>query len=120
MSDFPFHDWLEKTAKYSGVFACGVRLSNRSYDVRSYHESFPEPRIGELLQSITEVAFTLRNSQLGSTRLRWTFTGGQIHSARRPDGAIAVVAASKDPLAEPAIEELFTEFLAANSGTTES
>ncbi|HEY3852772.1 MAG TPA: hypothetical protein VGO67_00095 [Verrucomicrobiae bacterium] len=115
MSDFPFQDWLEKTVNYSGVFACGVRLSNKSSSVRSYHESYPEARIGDLLQTITEVAFTLRNSQLGSARLRWVFENGQIHSARRPDGSIAVLATSKTPEAEPSVEELFTDFLTANS-----
>jgi hypothetical protein len=114
MNDFPFQEWLEKTAKYSGVFAGGVRLSNRTSSVKTYHESFPEARIGELLQCITEVAFTLRNSQLGSARLRWTFENAQIVSARRPDGVTAVLATSKDPNAEPAIEELFADFLATD------
>jgi hypothetical protein len=114
MNPFPFQEWLEKTAQYSGVLACGVRLPNKSSSVKTYHESFPEARIGELLQCLTEVAFTLRNSKVGGARLRWIFANGQIYSARRPDGATAVLATGKDPAAS-AIEELFADFLAMTS-----
>jgi hypothetical protein len=112
MKEHPFQSWVEKTAKYSGVLACGVRLANQATAIKSFDETFPEARIKELLQSLAEVAFTLRNSQLGSSRLRWVFEHGQLYSVRRQDGAIAVLAMNKDPDAAAAIEELFTEFLA--------
>jgi hypothetical protein len=112
MKEHPFQGWVEKTAKYSGVLACGVRLANQSIAIKSFDASFPEAHLKELLQCLTEVAFTLRKSQLGSARLRWVFEHGLLHSARRLDGAIAVLAMSKDPSHEPAIEELFAEFLA--------
>jgi len=115
MKDFPFQEWLDRTAHYSGVLACGVRLSNKSSSVRTYDQGFPEDRMGELLQCLTEMAFTLRNSQLGGGRLRWIFEHGQIHSARRPDGAIAVLATNKDPGAAAAIEELLEAFV-SNGG----
>jgi hypothetical protein len=108
----PFQAWVEKTAKYSGVLACGVRLANQSTAIKTFDDSFPEARLKELLQCLAEVAFTLRNSQLGSSRLRWVFEHGQLHSARRQDGAMAVLAMSKDHNAAAAIEELFAEFLA--------
>ncbi|HTA30504.1 MAG TPA: hypothetical protein VK731_08455 [Candidatus Cybelea sp.] len=111
MKEHPFQGWVEKTAKYSGVLACGVRLSNQSTAIKTFDEAYPEARMSELLQSLAEVAFTLRNSQLGSSRLRWVFEAGQLHSARRQDGAIAVLAMSKDPEGAAAIEELFAEFL---------
>jgi hypothetical protein len=112
MKEHPFQGWVEKTANYSGVLACGVRLANQSTAIKSFHESFPEARLKELLQCVAEVAFTLRNSQLGSSRFRWLFEHGQLQSVRRKDGALAVLALSKDPDAAPAIEELFAEFLA--------
>jgi hypothetical protein len=111
MKEHPFQAWVEKTAKYSGVLACGVRLANQSVAIKSFDESIPEARLQEVLQCLAEVAFTLRNSQLGSSRLRWVFEHGQLQSARRLDGAIAVLAMNKDPNAAPAIEELFAEFL---------
>jgi hypothetical protein len=119
MNEHPSQEWLEKTAGYSGVFACGVRLPNKSMAIKTYDESFPEARLGELLQCLTEVAFTLRNSQLGSSRLRWVFEHGQLLSVRRLDGAIAVLAMNKDPNAASAIEELIAEFLAAGSPAAE-
>jgi hypothetical protein len=119
-SQHPFQDWVEKTAKYSGVLASGVRLANQSTAIKTFDESFPEPRMKELLQCLAEVAFTLRNSQLGSSRLRWAFEHGQLHSARRQDGAIAVLAMSKDPDTATGIEELFAEFLGTVGPTTET
>jgi hypothetical protein len=111
MKENPFEDWVEKTAKYSGVLACGVRLANHSTAIKSFDESFPEERLKDLLQCLAEVAFTLRNSQLSSSHLRWVFEHVQLYSARRVDGALAVLAMSKDPNAASVMEELFAEFL---------
>jgi uncharacterized membrane protein len=112
MAEHPFQGWLEKAANYSGVLAGGVCLANQSIAVKSFDESFPEPRLKELLQCLTEVAFGLRSYQLASSRLRWVFEHGQLQVARRPDGVIAVLAMSKDRGAAAAVEELLAEFLA--------
>jgi hypothetical protein len=114
MKEHPFQSWVDKTAKYSGVLACGVRLANQAIALKTFDEAFPEPRLKELLQCLAEVGFTLRNSQLGSARLRWVFEHGQLYSARRPDGALALLAMNKDPNATAAMEELFAEFLATD------
>jgi hypothetical protein len=119
MSEHPFQSWVDKTAKYSGVMASGVRLANRSTVVKTFDESFPEARLADVLQSLTEISFTLRNSQLGGARLCWVFEHGQLHSARRLDGATAILAVNKDPGAAAAIEELFAEFLATGATTPE-
>jgi hypothetical protein len=112
MSEHPFQGWVDKMVMYSNVLACGVRMANQSVAVRTFDESFPETRLKELLQCLTEVAFTLRNSQLGGSRIRWVFENGQLQVARRKDGALAVLVMSKDPNAALAVEELFDEFLA--------
>lgn len=114
MADNPFQAWLEKTANYSGVLACGVRQTNQTTHVRTYHETFAEARLVELMQKLTETAFNLRQSQLGGGRLRWVFENGRIHTARRPDGTIAMLATNNDPSAGPAVDELLAEFLALN------
>jgi|GEM_PF-3231703 len=112
MAENPFQAWLDKTANYAGVMACGVRQTNQATHVKSYHESFPEARLTELMQKLTETAFNLRQSQLGGGRLRWVFENGRIHTARRMDGTIAMLAVNNDPTAIPAAEELLGEFLA--------
>ena len=112
MNEHPFQPWVDKTARYSGVLACGVRLANQSVAIKTFDEAFPETRLGELLQCLTEAAFTLRNSQLGGSRIRWVFENGQLQVARRKDGALAVLVMSKDPRATLAVDELFDEFLA--------
>ncbi|MGA2751857.1 MAG: hypothetical protein ABSG59_24080 [Verrucomicrobiota bacterium] len=113
MTDHPFQGWLEKAANYPGVLACGVCLSNQAIVVKSFAESFPEARIKELLQSLSEVAFNLRYYQLAGSRLRWVFEHGQLHVARRADSAFAVLAVNNDPGAAAGIEELFAEFIKA-------
>jgi AAA+ ATPase superfamily predicted ATPase len=113
MKEHPFQDWVEKTADYSGVLACGVRLPNQSIAIKTFDEAFPEDRLKELLQCLAEVAFTLRNSQLGSSRLRWVFEHRRLQSVRRKDGALAVLVMSKAHDHDLAIEELITGFLAA-------
>jgi hypothetical protein len=112
MTEHPFQGWLEKAANYSGVLACGVCLGNQSIAVKSFAETFPEPRVKELLKCLVEVVFSLRCHQLGSSRFRWVFEHGQLQGARRKDGAIAVLAMSKDRDAAAAVEELFAEFIA--------
>jgi hypothetical protein len=96
---------------YSGVLACGVRLSNQSMAIKTFDAGFPEARLKELLQCLSEVVFTLRNSQVGSSRLRWVFEHGQLQSARRKDGTLAVLVLSKEIDANFGIEDLFAEFL---------
>jgi hypothetical protein len=112
MKEHPFEGWLEKTANYSDVLACGVRLANQASAVKSFDLSFPEARLNDLLQCLAEVAFALRNSHLGGSRLRWVFEHGQLHAVRRQDGALAVLAMRNDTHAAPVLEELFAEFLA--------
>lgn len=111
MEEHPFEGWLEKAANYSGVLACGVCLANLSIAVKSFAESFPEERLKEILQGLAEVAFSLRHYQLGNSNFRWVFEHGQLHVARRPDGALAVLATSKEPAVPAAVEELFQAFM---------
>src|SRR5271156_6245869 len=112
MKEHPFQAWLEKAAQNSGILSCGVRLANQSVAVKSFDASIPEARLKDFLQCLTEVAFGLRNSQLGGSRLRWVFEHGQLSPGGRQEGALAVLAMSKDHNAAPAIEELFAEFMA--------
>jgi hypothetical protein len=111
MAEHPFQSWLEKAAVYSSVLACGVYLGPQSMAVRSFSESFPEPQIKELLQRLAEIALGLRVYQLSGSRLRWAFENGQFQIARRPDGAIAVLAMNQDPTAAATMEELFEIFM---------
>jgi hypothetical protein len=115
MSEFLLQNWLDKTATIYGVFASGIRHSNKQCEVRSYHEAFPEAGMNGLLQSITEVAFNLRNNRLGGSRLRWVFENAQIHAARGPDGTMAVLVTINEPTITPAVEEMFLDFLATAS-----
>jgi hypothetical protein len=111
MAEDPFQAWLDKTAKCSGVLACSIRHTNQMTLAKSYDESFPEARVKEVMQKLTETAFNLRQSQLGGARLRWNFEHGRIHTARRVDGVIAMLAVNNDANTAAAIEDLLAEFL---------
>lgn len=119
MAENPFQGWLEEAANYASVLACGVYLSPQSIVVKSFSESFPEAQIKELLQRLAEIALGLRVYQIGSSRLRWVFDNGQFHIARRPDGAIAVLAMNQDHKAAAMIEDLFANFMATEGPAPE-
>jgi hypothetical protein len=120
MNKHPFQTWAENMANFSGVLACGVRLPNQSSAIKSFDQSFPEDRLEHLLQCLAEVAFTLRNSQLGGSRLRWVFEHRQLLSVRRNDGALAVLVMSRAPGDALAIEQMIAEFLAPASPAPET
>jgi hypothetical protein len=110
MTGDPFHGLLEKAANYSSVLACGVYFGSQPLAVKSYSESFTEEQIKEVLRRLAEIALCLRVYQLGGSRFRWVFEHGQFHVARRPDGALAVLAMNQGPDCARAIEDLFGIF----------
>jgi hypothetical protein len=112
MAEHPFQGWLEKTANYSSVLACGVYVGPQSMAVKSFSESFPEAQIKEFLQRLAEIALALRVYQIGGSRMRWAFEHGQFHAAKRQDGIFAVLAVTPEPEAAGVIDELFADFIA--------
>jgi hypothetical protein len=51
--------------------------------------------------------------------MRWIFEHGRIHTARRVDGAIAMLAVNNDSNTAAAIEDLLAEFLAIDRPSPE-
>ena len=98
---------MEKASHNTVLPAYGPRRSNHSTSIQTRHDSFAEAGLNELLQRLSEVVATLRSSRLGSSRLRWVFEHGQIHSAQSRDNTIAFVVTNNEPGAAQAVEELF-------------
>jgi hypothetical protein len=112
MAQIDFESWIEQTAGQPGVLACGVKAS-RCTAIKSADSSFPEQRVKELMLALAEVGLTLRQDQLSSGRWRWIFENGQIQTARRPDGAIAVLILTNDSLMTSVAESALAEFVSA-------
>lgn len=113
MEENPYQGWIEKTARYSGVLACGVRLPNQCFAIKTFDDSFSEARLKDLLEYLNELSLNLRNQQLTGSRLRWAFEHVELQSARRKDGTLAVLAMKRDPASGATSDQLLNEFLAA-------
>lgn len=106
-----FHPWIEQAAIQPGVLACGVK-DTQSTTIKSVDAAFPEQRIKELMQALSEVGLTLRQDHLTGGRWRWVFENGQIHSARRPDGAFALLILTNGPMTASLADSVLAEFVA--------
>lgn len=109
MTQNDFQSWLEQTSLQPGVLACGVKASQASA-VKIADPSFPEVRVKELLQALSEIGLTLRQDHLTGGRWRWLFENGQIHSIRRQDGAFALVILANDSVLTSIADIALAEF----------
>ncbi len=116
MTQNDLQSWLEQTSLQPGVLACGVKTS-QSAAVKSADPLFPERRVKELLQALSEIGLTLRQDHLAGGRWRWLFENGQIHSIRRRDGAFALVILANDTVMTSIADIALAEFssMAADS-----
>jgi hypothetical protein len=116
MDQNDFQPWIEQTAVQPGVLACGVKAS-QSTTVRSADASFPERRIKELMLALSEIGLTLRQDHLFGSRWRWIFENGQIHSARRQDGALALLILTNDTTMTSVADSALGEFISTPGPT---
>ena len=102
--------WIEQAASRPGVLACGVKAP-QSTQIISRDPSFPESKIKELVQALADVAVAFRQDHLAGGRWRWLFENGQIHSARRPDGAMALLVVRSETVKPGVVDGLLSEFV---------
>lgn len=112
MSDI-IQTWLEQGAAGNGVLALAVRRPDRTLAVKSCHPEIPEPALVEVIQGIAEAVHLLQQHRMDAPFFCWTFETSQFRCAARPDGAIAIMLAGKDPAAAAAVDELLVQFLNA-------
>jgi hypothetical protein len=110
MAQNEFEPWIEQIAVQPGVLACAVKAA-KSTTIRSADASFPEQRVKELMLAIAEVGLTLRQDQIGSGRWRWIFENGQIQTARRQDGSLAVLILTNDTPMSSVADVALAEFV---------
>jgi hypothetical protein len=105
-----FRPWLEKASVQPSVLACAVK-SDQSTSVVTADPSFPDKRIRDLLQTLSEVGLSLRKDHITGGRWRWIFENAQIHSARHSDGALALLIMANVPNAAPVADHALREFV---------
>lgn len=104
--------WLQKAAARRGVLACGVRLADRSFLVRTNREELSNVRIEQALKKLFDVVQLIQQNQLSTDRLFWTFESGQILFTARPGGAVAALFVNKDLANTNEMENLLADFAA--------
>lgn len=103
--------WIERAASQSGVLVCGVRLADRSTSIRTRMADFPERRVEEVLQALSDAVYALRQNQIPTQYLRWKFEHGEIHCALLRDGTLGAVIVGPDAENASTIESVLGEFL---------
>ena len=79
---------LSDCATAPGALGCGVRMPDRTNHISSYHPDYPVEAIEKTLLHLANATALLASHELAAQRLAWTFSGGRIFVAIRPDGAI--------------------------------
>jgi len=92
-----YQSWLEQRGCRPGVLVCGICLPDKTHLSRSGGDSFPLDNIEKIFQQLAEFLRSLGQSQLGATRLRWSFAHGQLHWAVRPDNVSLFLFMPGDP-----------------------
>ena len=104
--------WLEKAAGSPGVLACGVRLGDRTLNVKSCREEVTEQKVTQAMRDLAEAIHVLQQNHVAADRLRWRFENGQVRCLARPGGVMAALVMTKEAADLPEIEQLLTDFAA--------
>jgi hypothetical protein len=110
MIEIDFQPWIDQVCGHPGLLACAVK-GGQATSIKSNDAAFPEKKIKELLVALAETTLTLKQDHLTGGRWRWIFENGQIHSARRADGTIAVIILTNDPAMGAIADSVLHEFV---------
>lgn len=102
--------WLQKAAAQRGVLACGVRLADRTFLIRTNRDELSPARIEQALKKLCDAVQVIQQNQLPADRLRWSFESGQILCSPRAGGVIAALFVNKDLARAEDMERLLGAF----------
>ena len=105
--------WLERAAACPDVLACGVRLADRAFIVKSCREEYSEALLTQAMRDLSEAVYALQQNHIAAERLRWTFENGLIRCGARPGGVTAALVVSKEMAESASVERLLGDFLLA-------
>jgi hypothetical protein len=93
-----------------GALGCGVRLPDRTNHVRSHHQDCSNEALEKTLIHLANVTALLAGHDLAAQRLAWTFAGGRIFVAIRPDGAVFSLVTRADANAVEFFDRMVFQF----------
>ena len=89
-------------AAIPGALGCGMRHTNRTCEVCSFHPDCPEEAVRKILNHLADAAALMDSHDMAAPRFVWMFEQGQVHAAVRRDGSLlALVVRPDSPAAEP-------------------
>jgi hypothetical protein len=103
--------WFGRAARLPGVIAYGLRYGDSGAYTSSWEPRLSDTVLNELWNRLARFADTAAMSEVPQDA-RWTFHGGIVIGAARPDGAMffVLVPRSADGIDEPGISRLLSEF----------
>jgi hypothetical protein len=105
--------WIDRAAAQPGVMACGVRLADRTFTVKSCRDGLTEPQVTQAMRELSEAAYALQQNHIAADRLRWTFENSQLRCVVGAGGVIAALLLAPEAADSPGIDQLFSEFALA-------
>ncbi|MBC8094230.1 MAG: hypothetical protein H7Y43_00310 [Akkermansiaceae bacterium] len=103
-------NWLQRAAAHRGVLACGVRLADRTFLIRSNRQELSLARIEHAVAKLFEASQLIQQNGIPADRLRWNFESGQILFTPRGGGALAALFVNKDIANSEDMENLLAAF----------
>jgi hypothetical protein len=104
---------LKDCAAAPGVIGCGVRLPDRTTHVRSHDRDCSKEALEKNLVHLANATALLINHDFAAQRISWTFAGGRIFVAIRPDGALFSLVTRVDAKAGEFFDRMTLQFLSA-------
>lgn len=105
--------FLQDCATAPGALGGGIRLPDRTHQVRSYHPSCPAETLEKTILHLAHSLALLSSHDLTAQRLAWTFAGGRILVAIRPDGAVFSLVTKSETATIDFFDQLALRFYSA-------
>ncbi|HLP78840.1 MAG TPA: hypothetical protein VK327_18205 [Candidatus Paceibacterota bacterium] len=104
--------WLQKAISQRGVLACGVRLADRTFLIRTNRDELSPARIEQAMKKLGDAVQAIQQNQLPADRLCWTFESGEIICSPRAGGVIVALFVNKDIAKAEDMDKLLATFKA--------
>jgi len=111
--------WLARRARLRGVFACGVRLPDKTSLTQSWSPEFAVQSLENAWRCASDAFQVLKVNFFPNDRVLWVYEKAFLHCARRADGMCLGIFTAKERGAVDAgeIEQLIDEFCAMRMDT---
>jgi hypothetical protein len=101
---------LKDCAAAPGALGGGIRLPDRTHQVCSYHSSCPSETLEKMILHLAHTLALLSSHDFKAQRLVWTFSGGRIMVAIRPDGAVFSLVTKNDTTTLDFFDQIARQF----------